>query len=278
MHRTIRAILYVVAIAQAVVALLFIFQFAPVTRLWPLNYTNALTFIFIGSIFAAAAASTLWVLLAREDGAVRGILLDYLIILTPLTIFAFQLAPRNSEMLAFAIVSLITVVFAIFMLLHVRHIPIRDTRSVPRIVRWSFATFVVALTIVGTMLVLKRPNVLPWQITPEGSVFYGWMFLGAGVYFLYALLRPGWGNTAGQLVGFLAYDLVLIIPFIARLPNLPPQYLAGQIIYLAVIIYSGVLAVYYLFINPGTRIIGFDHSTLANDIAVEEALSTPPQV
>jgi len=263
MHRYVRAFLFAVSITQVLFAIMFIVQSPFVVQLWPLNYTNALTFIFIGSIFAAAAASTLWVLLSREDGAIRGIALDYLVILTPLTVFALQLAPRNHDMLIFAIVSLFTVAFGTFLFLHARHIPIRDTRPVPRLVRWSFVLFVIALAIVGSMLVLKRPNVLPWQITPEGSVFYGWMFLGAGAYFLYGLLRPGWGNTAGQLVGFLAYDLVLIIPFISRLPTLAPQYVVGQVIYLAVVIYSGVLAIYYLFINRSTRIIQFNRGALA---------------
>jgi hypothetical protein len=106
-------------------------------------------------------------------------------------------------------------------------------------------------------MVLKVPGItMPWPISTNESVVYGWMFLGAAAYFAYALVYPAWGNTGGQLAGFLAYDLVLIFPFIARLgSNIPPQFVVGHIIYIVVVTYSGLLAIYYLFIDPQTRMI-----------------------
>jgi hypothetical protein len=86
------------------------------------------------------------------------------------------------------------------------------------------------------------------------SVVVGWMFLGAAFYFFYALLRPSWVNSAGQLAGFLAYDVVLIVPFLTRLPTTPPQNRLGLTVYTAVVLYSGLLAIYYLFINKPTRL------------------------
>jgi hypothetical protein len=80
------------------------------------------------------------------------------------------------------------------------------------------------------------------------------MFLGAATYFAYALFRPSWLNAAGPLVGFLAYDVVLIVPFLTRLPSTSPEHVVGLIIYTAVVIYSGLLATYYLFIHKGTRL------------------------
>jgi hypothetical protein len=61
-------------------------------------------------------------------------------------------------------------------------------------------------------------------------------------------------NAAGQLAGFLAYDLVLIVPFLQRLPNVPADQRLGMYIYTTVVIYSGLLAIYYLFIHPETRV------------------------
>ena len=82
----------------------------------------------------------------------------------------------------------------------------------------------------------------------------GWMFFGAAMYFAYALLRPSWLNSAGQLIGFLAYDLVLIVPFLTRLPGVAPEHKLGLIIYTAVVTYSGLLAIYYLLIYKPTRV------------------------
>ena len=61
-------------------------------------------------------------------------------------------------------------------------------------------------------------------------------------------------NAAGQLAGFLAYDVVLIVPFLQRLPTTPPEHLTGLIIYTAVVTYSGLLAIYYLFLYRPTRV------------------------
>ncbi len=80
------------------------------------------------------------------------------------------------------------------------------------------------------------------------SVIYGWVFLGASAYFLYGVLRPSWQSAQGQLLGFLAYDLVLIQPFVAHLGNIKPEHRLSLIVYLAVIIYSGLLALYFLIL------------------------------
>ncbi len=91
-------------------------------------------------------------------------------------------------------------------------------------------------------------------MTPELSIIVGCIFLGAAVYFIYALLRPSWANAAGQLSGFLVYDLVLIIPFLRTSePTVAPEFRTGLIVYTFVVVYSGLLAIYYLFINKHTH-------------------------
>ncbi|MFN2125545.1 MAG: hypothetical protein ACK2UP_18775 [Candidatus Promineifilaceae bacterium] len=92
-----------------------------------------------------------------------------------------------------------------------------------------------------------------WMITPELSVVIGWMFVGAALYFVYGLLRPSWLNSAGQLIGFLFYDLVLIVPFLTRLSTVSEANRLGLYVYTAVLILSGLLAIYFLFINGPTR-------------------------
>ena len=64
-----------------------------------------------------------------------------------------------------------------------------------------------------------------------------------GALFGLGLLRPGWLNAAGQLAGFLAYNVVLIAPFLMRLPTTAPEQRTGLIIYTAVVTYSGLLAI-----------------------------------
>jgi hypothetical protein len=135
-----------------------------------------------------------------------------------------------------------------------RRFQFRDTRPLPNGVRFSFVAFLVILTLVGAALVLHMANIFPWRLGPEQSVLYGWIFLGAACYFLYALMKPAWGNTQGQLLGFLAYDLVLIGPFRKHFASVDPALRINLVIYTGVIIYSGLLAAYYLFVSKTTRL------------------------
>jgi len=255
MIRYLRYLLIVIAVVQAVFAVGYIFQVRALTSLWPLPYTNAMSFIFIGSITAAAAASTLWCILSREEAGLAGIALDYVTIFTPIAIFVFQLAGRStsSSLTTFGILVVLGAVFGLGLLIWSLRLPPRDPRPVPRLVRGSFAFFVIALIIAGGQMVLKNTGIMPWQISTDATVLYGWMFLGAAAYFAYGVLRPGWYNAGGQLAGFLAYDVVLIVPFLQRLSTIEPELRLNLIIYIIVLSYSGLLAIYYLFIHPGTR-------------------------
>lgn len=252
----IRYTLFFICVVQFLFAIFFFLQLPFVVNLWPFPGTTPLTFIFISSIFAAAAASTLWATATKNYGALAGIGLDYIGILAPVSILSFQLGTSsdNSQLTTYGIVCVFGTLFGLGLLLWSIRIPMDSTLPMPAPVRWAFVIFIIALLIVSTRLILKVPNTIPWKITPELSVVIGWMFFGAMLYFVYALLRPGWVNAAGQLAGFLAYDLVLIVPFLTRLPTTPSEHRVGLIVYTIVVSGSGLLALYYLFVHKPTRL------------------------
>jgi len=254
MNRYLRMAIAIIALAQLILGMGFAFRLPFATSLWPFSYTGAISYIFLGSIAMAAAASTLWCIWEREDGALSGIALDYIAIFFPLGVFMLQMAQGNSSQTWLGLASIFGGIFGVLFFLYTVRFPITPQPRLPGLVRISFVVFIIALVIVGGQLVLRRPNILPWDLTETGSVIYGWMFLGAALYFAYTLMRPSWHNAGGQLAGFLAYDLVLILPFLQRLPAIEPQYRLSLLIYLAVIVYSGTLAIYYLFINRETRL------------------------
>jgi hypothetical protein len=47
---------------------------------------------------------------------------------------------------------------------------------------------------------------------------------------------------------------VLIVPFVTRLPTVADEHRVGQLIYLAVVVGSGLLATWYLVVRRDTRI------------------------
>ncbi len=255
MTKVVRYSLFLIGVVQLFFALGFFRQLPFAVNLWPFEGTTPLTFIFISSIFAAAAAPTLWAAATENYGALAGIGLDYLMILAPVSILSFKLGASggNSQMTAYGLVCVFGALFGLGLFLWSARIPLDQTLPMPRLVWWSFIIFIIALLIVSTRLILKVPNAIPWKITPELSLVIGWMFLGAAVYFAYGLLRPSWLNAAGQLIGFLAYDVVLIMPFLTRLPTTPPEFRLGLYIYTTVVTLSGLLAIYYLFLHKPTR-------------------------
>jgi hypothetical protein len=256
MTKFMRYVLFLISIVQFVFAIAFFLQLPFAVRFWPFEGTTPLTFIFVSSISAAAAASTFWAVASENYGALAGIGLDYIAILAPVSILTFQLGASSGapRLMMYGFVSAFGALFGIFLLMWSIRIPMDNTLPIPGFVRWSFVVFIIALLIVSTRLILKVPNVIPWKITPELSVAIGWMFFGAMLYFVYSLLRPSWVNAAGQLAGFLAYDVVLIVPFLTRLSTTAPEHRVGLIVYTIIVSYSGLLAIYYLFVHKPTRL------------------------
>jgi hypothetical protein len=241
-----------------VLAVAFAFQVQPAIDLWPFPGRTPLTNIFIGSIFAAAAASTAWCLVVGSDRAIAGIALDYITIFVPFAVFSFaQVAGGDAgssvHVAAFGVTSAVGVGVGVWLLRWSLAHPWRDARPTPRLVRGSFVVFIVALIIVSGLLIARAPDILPWAITPELSTLIGCMFLGAAAYFAYGVINPRWENAGGQLAGFLAYDIVLIVPFLVRLPTIDRDLLPNLVVYTGVVVYSGLLATWYLALDPRTR-------------------------
>jgi hypothetical protein len=255
MTRYLRLFLYAVCAVQGLTAAAFILRLPITAQLWPLPYSGDLPLIFIGSIYAAATAATAWCLWAREDAGLRGIALDYVALLTPMAVLTLQLSEgRRAPLLIFSLACVIGIMFALLLLWVYRRAAFRDQRPTPRLVRGSFAFFVVALIVLGGALILKVPNILPWDAPGANGVLYGWMFMGAAVFFAYGVVRPVYGNAVGQLLGFLAYDLVLIVPFLLQLPTITEERRLSLIVYILVVSYSGALAIYYCVLHPQWRI------------------------
>jgi hypothetical protein len=185
-----------------------------------------------------------------------GIALDYVVILAPLGVYSLARAAggieRGASAAAFGVACLVGAAFGLVLLRAARGSEWRDERPAPRPVLWSFGLFAVVLLLVSGAL-LARVAVLPWPVTGDQSTAIGLMFLGAAAYFLYGLLRPRWENSGGQLAGFLAYDLVLIGPFLDRLPGVAPELRTELAVYTAVVVYSTLLAAWYLIFARGTR-------------------------
>jgi hypothetical protein len=222
--------------------------------LWPVP-SGPLSNIFISSILAAIACPVIWIVLADERRAIAAGALDLIIANAGIAAagFYFYAATGNTGMLAFGFISVILLLAMIVLFRYGHQAPFRDTRPMPLALRVAFGIFALLLAIVGSLLVAVHPNIFPWPLGPENSVIYGFIFLGAMCYFLYGLYYPVWGNAAGQMVGFIAYDIVLILPFIRHFANVKPEMHTSLVIYTTVVVASALIALYFLFLHPETR-------------------------
>jgi hypothetical protein len=146
--------------------------------------------------------------------------------------------------------------------------PVRKEDPLPFMVKFSYALFILVLVVVGTALILKRPNTFPWPLKPETSVMIGLIFIGDAFYFLYGLLRPYWPYSRAQLWSFLVYDLVLIVPFLDHLGKVQPELRMSLVSYIAVLVYSALIAIYYLFIYPQRRRSRGDRQAIPRDFTL----------
>jgi hypothetical protein len=224
----------------------FIFRLPFATSLWPWQ-DGRLSYLFIGSILAAVSVAALWIGWRNDLGVLPAGTLNVFVIALGCAIHFFRL-----HLVSLGWLSILFAFLSGLAFLWSSRIPSHSSFSTPTPIRVSFGIFVVTLLFAGTMLIFKQP-IFPWKLNPDSSVIFGCIFIGDAFYFLHALLKPQWNNAAGQLLSFFAYDLVLIGPFLRLFKTVDAALRLNLILYVAVLIFSGVLAVYYLFIHSRTR-------------------------
>ena len=230
----------------------FIFRIPLALSIWPWE-DGRYSYLFIGSILAAVSAAALWIGWTGELGALPAGSLNVFVIALTTSVYFFNLVSQGrSELFGVGIASVLMTLTSGAAFLWSRRLPLTDPRPTPALVKVSFGIFIASLFLAGGALVLHLP-VFPWDLNPDSSVVFGCIFLGDAFYFLYGLFRPRWGNAFGQLLSFLAYDLVLIVPFVLLFDTVKPERMFNLVVYTAVLVYSGGLAVYYLLIDPQTR-------------------------
>jgi len=250
--KTIRILTFIGGLVILALAFGFIFRVPLALRLWPWE-DGRYSYLFVGSILAAASAAALWIGWTGELGVLPAGSLNIFVIALTTGLYFFKLASRGrSDMLIFGIASILMALMSGAAFLWSRRLPLTDHRPTPKLVRVSFGIFIASLFFAAGALILRLP-VFPWELNPDSSVVFGCIFLGDAFYFIYGLFRPRWGNAFGQLLSFLAYDLVLIVPFVLLLNTVKPGHMINLVVYILVMIYSGGLAAYYLLIHPQTR-------------------------
>ena len=226
--------------------------------LWPWPEVP-MTFVFLASI--AGSIAVIWAMIAwtGEVAALSGVGLNIVVASAGAGTHLLRVNLVAPAVLAFAGVAGGVLLFA-----WARLQPVHDTRAMPPLVRGAFVAFTVTLIVAGGALSLQQ-QVFPWQLHPWSMVLVGAIFLGAAAYFAHAALHPSWAYAAPPLSGFLAYDLILFAPYLRMLSaggaasyddyGCDSVNMTSLSIYLTVLGASTALALYYLLLDPVTRLV-----------------------
>jgi hypothetical protein len=219
MHKELNRSLRITSLAVGILLLVFtigfVFQLPWAIRLWPWP-DSRLSYLFVGSILAAITVAMVWIGWIGEWGALPAGTLNIFVIAVTTTIFFLLLYFQGNHpmLLLYGVIGILIAFASGSAFLWSRRIPLYERYPTPLIVRFSFGIFLLVLILAGGALIFRLP-IFPWPLNPDSSVIFGCIFIGDAFYFFYGLLYPRWHNARGQLLSFLAYDLVLIFPFLS---------------------------------------------------------------
>lgn len=246
--------LLVMGLLAAVLGIGYYLQQPWALQTWPWS-EGRLSYIFVSSILAAVAATMLWVGLAGRLAAAAGGFVHVATLAGGLVTVFLPLALQadRPRLAAYAAASAGAALACLAAFAWVRRLPPRDARRLPLSLRLWSGLYLLILIPAGTALIAQVPGIMPWPLKPEMSMVCGWVFVSAACSFAYPLLRPQVEYVRVGLIGFLAYDLVLIMPFVQHLDRVPPHLLGSLRLYLLALVASAAVSLYYLFWCPATR-------------------------
>jgi hypothetical protein len=218
---------------------------------WPWELTR-LSVLFLAAMLAAVGAAAVWIGVSGDGGALPAGFANLAVTGAGVAGWlAFTEPDRRGLAAGIAALAVLNLVLAVVTHRATvrRAVPVEPA---PRLVRWSFVVFATVLAGVGLALIAGAGGVMPWSVGPGTADVFGWIFLGDAVFFAYPLVWPTSDRGRSQLWSFLGYDLVLLVPLASTLQVVDPALRPNLVAYLAVLVYSAVLGVWYLAVRPVT--------------------------
>jgi hypothetical protein len=275
-----RVLCLAVAAGASVAAFGFITKASWMTPVWPWPEVG-MSFTWIGSITLAIVAPLLCIAITREFAALAGLGINFFVVGAATAAYMGWRIWRWNDAIAVPMVeSLLFALIGAGVFLWSRRLKVRDARPMPAFVRAVFVVFVIVLVTTGSAVVLQTERVFPWNLQAPTSTIFGIVFFGAAALFVHAIANPRWAYAAAPLWSFLAYDLVLFVPYGRMLSGsaadanaIMDDYGGGNATvnlpsltaFLVVLSASCLIALYALFINPATRVLRPRAAAMAAD-------------
>ena len=250
-----RYVLLMIGGLCAVLAVGYFAQMPWALHTWPWQ-DSKLSNIFVSSVLAAVAAAMFWVGLSGRLAGAAGGFLDVATMLGGFASVLFPLGQQREDrsLTVYAAGCALAALACIAAFVWVRRMPVADDRRLPAALRVWSALYILILIPAGSALILRQPGIMPWPIKAETSMLYGWVFVAAAWSFAYPLLRPQVEHIRVGLFGFLAYDAVLLVPFMRHFESVRPELRMSLTLYVVALAASAAISIHYLFVSRATRV------------------------
>lgn len=243
--RHLRIVLGLLGALLAGFGLALLLRVEPVKRLWIWPAAPEPNHAFVGSVALAVAAQMLWIARTGWLAALRPSAWNLIVFAGGASQALFRSAAYASDgrVRAYAWLAAGAALAGVGVLVALRRARPGSDVHASRAVRLAFGAFAVLLVSIGTALLLGAPRVFPWPLGPDAAQVYAWIALGSGVFFAHLALTPSARTSRGALLGFLAYDVAVLLPLLTHAFRCPPGHGLSLAVYLAVVLVSGTLAV-----------------------------------
>ena len=267
-----------IAAPVTVLSIGFFFRAEWAMTAWPWPEAK-MSYVFMAAIGAATVGALVWTAISGDVAALAPGAINTTVSMMLGAVYFGQRGIRqdDGEMLIWAASCLVYGILVFRIYVWSRSQVVLSTMPTPTYLRWSFLGAAAVLGIVGFLAYVQVPHIYPWDVQSGTSSLFGALFLGAASVFVYGLVRPVWAFAAGNLWAFLAYDLILLIPYIGMIGDDSDSTSGGGyydmygggtaststgdgvntpslVIYLTVITLSLLVICYTLFVRPHTRI------------------------
>jgi hypothetical protein len=244
-----RGIFLTVGVFQALLATGFILGADWATSLWPWD-EGRLSHLFLGSILAAFAAGITVAVLRGTDRGLGPALITAAAVAGAVGVQATSLSAAGAAPSGgLAVAGIATAVGAVALLPGVNR---AKGPPLDIVTRASCAVFALALIGAGGALVSGAPYTFPWSLGPQTARMFGLIFLGLSLAYGLTAWTGSRDSALIIMAGFLAYDLVLLPPFIGLFAILSPSRELSLTLYTGVLVYSALLALWVL----GRAVVG----------------------
>lgn len=250
----IRLLLLLVGLACGVLAFGYFTQAPWALATWPWK-DGPLANIFVSSVLAAVSAAMLWVAVSGHLAGAAGGFLHVSTMVGGIGLVLLGGAiDAGAGPGAPALLCLVAAATGVVGFAWVRRLRLFDARPLPMALRVWCVIYLLILLPAGSALLLRVPGIMPWPVKPTTSAVYGCVFVAAAWSFAYPLLYPRIEHIRVGLVGFLAYDLVLLPPFFGHFDKVLPELRINLILYVSALIASALVSVHYLLISRDARV------------------------